>query len=308
MADLTLNRFHASGSTADRTAFTPTPPTPASGPDHGYTWFDTDDSTFYAWDGAAWVATGGGGSGTVTHTAGALTLNKLALGAGADDLKVVTATDGQIPIGKTSDGTVTLGAITAGVGISVTNGAASITIAATGTSGLTLLEQHTASASASLDFTSWYSSTYDEYIIECVQLVPATNAVNILLRVSTNAGVSYDSGSNYSWASYRASAAGATQAGSASTSSLGLDGSGTQSNSSTTGGFVGSIRMFNPGGGAMYTRFRWESGINDGTGNPDVTVMGAGSYKSITAVDAFQVLASSGNITSGIVRIYGLAK
>lgn len=65
MSDLTLNRFVASGDTAARTAFTPDPPTPASGPDNGYLWFDTDDSVLYAWDGAAWQPTNGAGAGPV---------------------------------------------------------------------------------------------------------------------------------------------------------------------------------------------------------------------------------------------------
>ncbi len=63
MADSTLNRFHASGTTAERVAFTPTPPTPSSGPNFGYTWWDSDEQLLYAWDTglADWVATGGGG-------------------------------------------------------------------------------------------------------------------------------------------------------------------------------------------------------------------------------------------------------
>ena len=55
MADSTLNRFLASGTAAERAAFTPTPPTPASGPDSGYFWFETDTEDTYSWDGAVWV-------------------------------------------------------------------------------------------------------------------------------------------------------------------------------------------------------------------------------------------------------------
>ena len=40
--DLTLNRFLSSGTEAERAAFVPDPPTPASGPDQGYVWFATD--------------------------------------------------------------------------------------------------------------------------------------------------------------------------------------------------------------------------------------------------------------------------
>lgn len=68
MSDTTLNRFVASGTTAERGAFTPTPPTPASGPDPGYVWFDTDLNALYSWDGANWVAIGG--TGTTTRAIG----------------------------------------------------------------------------------------------------------------------------------------------------------------------------------------------------------------------------------------------
>lgn len=57
MADSTLNRFVSSGTAAQRAAFTPTPPTPSSGPSPGYFWFETDTNKSYSWDGAAWELT-----------------------------------------------------------------------------------------------------------------------------------------------------------------------------------------------------------------------------------------------------------
>lgn len=218
-------------------------------------------------------------------------------------------TDGQLLIGNSSGNTLTKTTLTAGSGITVTNGGGAITIAASGgSSGLVLLEQHTASASASLDFTTAITSTYDEYLVEIIQLVPATNAVTIFLRVSTNGGSSYDSGSNYKWASFRFSDTGTAVGGSSGTTSLGLTGSGTQTNSSTTGGLNATLRIFNPLGGAMHTRFLGSSGADDGSGFPDVACLFSGGYKSTTAVNAFQVLASSGNLASGIIRCYGVAK
>jgi hypothetical protein len=61
MADTTLNRFVSSGTAAERAAFTPTPPTPASGPDPGYYWFETDTGQLYSWDAGAsdWVLISG---------------------------------------------------------------------------------------------------------------------------------------------------------------------------------------------------------------------------------------------------------
>jgi len=71
MSDVTLNAFVARGTTAERTAFVPDPPSPAVGPAQAYVWWDEDLQTLYAYDFglADWVATGGGGAGH-THVIG----------------------------------------------------------------------------------------------------------------------------------------------------------------------------------------------------------------------------------------------
>ena len=65
MSDVILNKFVASGTAVERAAFTPDPPTPGAGPDHGYFWFETDTGALYAWNptGPAWelVTPAGGG-------------------------------------------------------------------------------------------------------------------------------------------------------------------------------------------------------------------------------------------------------
>ena len=60
MTDSTLNRFIAVGTNAERTAFTPSVPTPASGPDQAYFWYETDTGNTYAYDGASWNQVNGG--------------------------------------------------------------------------------------------------------------------------------------------------------------------------------------------------------------------------------------------------------
>lgn len=176
-----------------------------------------------------------------------------------------------------------------------------------GGGALVLLEQHTASGSAALNFTAWYSSAYDEYMIEYVSLVPASTG-EFALQMSTNGGSSYDTGANYSWCALRNSAAGTAVSGSGSDSGIQITGNGGQTNSATTGGTIGSSKLFNPGNGSFYPRFTAQVGINDGSGNPDVSVSTTGSYKVTTAVNAFRVFATSGNIASGTVRIYGISK
>lgn len=74
MSDPSLNYYLASGSNAERLAFTPTPATPAAGPDPSYVWIETDTGDAYAWDfdGAAWMLLTSGAGG-ITQLTGDVT-------------------------------------------------------------------------------------------------------------------------------------------------------------------------------------------------------------------------------------------
>lgn len=101
MSDTKLNQFLASGTTAERLAFVPSPPTPASGPDPAYLWWDTSLQAEYAWNAgtSAWVAiTGGGGSSAFNAiTGGTNTSAAMVVGTGAS-----MATSGAGTIAATS--------------------------------------------------------------------------------------------------------------------------------------------------------------------------------------------------------------
>lgn len=171
--------------------------------------------------------------------------------------------------------------------------------------GLTLLEEHTASSSATLDFTSFISVTYDEYIFEFINIIPDTNAVALWMRMSTDGGATYDTSGIYYW-----------DALSFHEAASGLNGSQTDSkvvigfSSSTTASYAlnGSIRFFNPGS----TIFKSLQGSTVGrVSNADAHLLQwiiAAVYKSTTAVNAVRFLDSSGSITSGTIRVYGVAK
>lgn len=60
MAADTINEFVGSGTAAEMAAYVPDPPVTVNPPDCGFVYFNTTDGLLYAWDGAAWVATGGG--------------------------------------------------------------------------------------------------------------------------------------------------------------------------------------------------------------------------------------------------------
>ena len=105
MTDSTLNRFLASGTNAERLAFTPSPPTPASGPDPTYLWHESDTGNSYCWNfsSSTWIkinnaptqttpyavtfnnSGSGAASGTAFDGSGAQTISYNTLGAQPSD-------------------------------------------------------------------------------------------------------------------------------------------------------------------------------------------------------------------------------
>lgn len=206
-------------------------------------------------------------------------------------------------IGRGDSGSGDPQEITLGTGLSMTG----TTLAVTG-GGLSLLEQHAASTSASLDFTTAITSTYDTYVIEFVNVIPSSNAVSFWMRMSTDGGSTYDSGANYSDASFAWNRA--------SSGVSGTEGGGTKivltftniDNTTSKGGISGFIRLYNPLGVASHKHILGEISWVNSTGAVRDGQMIRGSYESTTAVNAFQFLASSGNLASGTIRVYGIAK
>lgn len=170
--------------------------------------------------------------------------------------------------------------------------------------GLVLLEQHTASSSASLDFTSSISSSYDVYKIVLSNILPATNNAQTYFKVSTDGGSSWIGGTSYTWSNFRWNGGGTVPSGSGgSVAQIALNTQ--QTNSTTSQGFNAVIYLTDP---LSTTRYKNLQGTGTGdTGTFDGFLI-YGGYNSTTAVNAFQILMSSGNIASGTVYCYGLSK
>jgi hypothetical protein len=66
--------------------------------------------------------------------------------------------------------------------------------------GVVVRERRVASASASLDFTTFLSGTYDKYRFICEGLVLSNSGAHLYLEVGTGGGPTYDIGNNYEWA------------------------------------------------------------------------------------------------------------
>jgi hypothetical protein len=166
---------------------------------------------------------------------------------------------------------------------------------------LVLVEQHTASNSASLDFTTCISSTYDTYQITLTGIMLASTA-NLTLRVSTNGGSSYDSGANYLYK-------GDYTDGSSTASFSGVSATAVFVSTNVTNTYVidGVWFSFDPGNSSTAKRFQGVSTVW-GTGSTIFNQRYSGLWTTATAVNAFQIIATTGNIASGTVRCYGLAK
>lgn len=171
---------------------------------------------------------------------------------------------------------------------------------------LILLEQHIASSSATLDFTAWRNDArYDDYEIHLIDILPATNATDLWLRVSTDSGATY-AATNYQGSLHYAYSGGTGISGASST--LAFQISDSVSNVAAGGGWYGRVLFTNPGA-ATYKRFLARGQMYHGTiSNTMVFTEVMGMWNTTTAIDAIRIMCSSGNITSGTVRIYGIAK
>lgn len=160
------------------------------------------------------------------------------------------------------------------------------------TNGLVLLSTQTASASATLDFTSVITNTYDEYILSIDKLIPATDAVALWLRVSTDNGSTYSSAASYGYTGASSQTQFVLATGVQNTAAVGL---------------CGNIHLFSPSDAANLigqSLLSWSD---------SATSLMIGSHKSLRYqvsqdTDAVRLMFSSGNITSGVARLYGVKK
>jgi hypothetical protein len=173
--------------------------------------------------------------------------------------------------------------------------------------GLVYLSSCTASASATCDFTSGIDSTYDEYILVGIDIVPATDGAVAWLRVSTDGGSSYAAGAgNYQW--LQTSTNNGSTGTAASTGDTEIEISQTIDTAANKA-FNFKLTIYNPAGSSYHKQIMGTSSYEDnGIGDPEHLTF-SGYYEGATsAVNALRVLMSSGDIASGTIRLYGVKK
>ena len=174
--------------------------------------------------------------------------------------------------------------------------------------GLNLISTQTASSSATLSFTSGIDSTYKEYIFKYINIHPS-EAEHFTFQASTNSGSSYgvtltstyfhathdenDTSTALSYVTGKDLAQ--------STSYLRVsDSTSTDADESTSG----ELYLFNPSSTTFIKHFMSRSSVA-ASGAKDGFV--AGYFNTTSAIDAIQFKMSSGNIDSGVIKLYGVS-
>ena len=182
--------------------------------------------------------------------------------------------------------------------------------------GLNLLATNTiTSGVSSSSFTSNIDSTYDTYLFKIINCHPASDA-HFTFNGSTDGGSNYnvtktstnfrayhaESGSA-SGLSYRAGADLAQ-----STSYEILDADGTVSNHSDSG-FNGDLFLFSPSNTTFVKHYiSVTNGMVAGGSSQTSNNYNAGYMNTTSAINAIDFKFSSGNIDSGVIKMYGLSK
>lgn len=165
----------------------------------------------------------------------------------------------------------------------------------------TLLATLTASASASLADTTSMTSAYSRYRLVIENLVPATDAQDFELKYNVGGVQS----TNY--LSTRLVATEATTVSGESTTHIKISGATTVDNTAANGGLCGELIIWNPSSTTTKKLLTGQTfHINDAGTHMLACTISAIWTGSNAAVTGFQVAASSGNITSGTIKIYGL--
>jgi hypothetical protein len=184
------------------------------------------------------------------------------------------------------------------------NGSAWTSAAAAGGGAWTLIGTSVASASASLTVTG-LDSTYDTYAIGVSALRPASNDVDLWLRLGDSSGI--DSGaSDYGWAestngNARVSSSGDTKIKCTGDMGGAINGIG----NAATEGVSGVFFLGEPSDAGMYSTVYGNPSVARTT-TPSVGIF-MGQRQANIAHDRVQVLFQSGNITSGRLTVWGIS-
>ena len=170
--------------------------------------------------------------------------------------------------------------------------------------GRVLLASKTASASATLDFTEFDNAVYRRYEFELENVLPATDGAGMRLLTSTNNGASYDTGAtDYSHTRVIAASGAVTVVNSAGAAQISV--ATNIGNAAGEQGVSGIVSVWNAGS-AVRTTVQMALHYFDAAAGHISYTDGSGARLASQDTDACRFLMTSGDITSGTIRMYGV--
>jgi len=237
-------------------------------------------------------------------------------------LPLSTGVTGTLPIangGTNSTATATAGGVAYGTGTAIavnsagtsgqflrSNGASAPSWVAASAGALTLLSTVTASNSATVDIESTFNSTYDSYLIVFSNVAPSVDTNNIRVRLKIN-GTYQTSGYSFHAAKPASSSASYAAQTNVSTDLINLMGGEVQNTRSTNAGSTADmhIRINAPTSTATIKSISWNGSM---VGDSNRVLFGSGQFNtSFEALTGVRFLYASGNILTGVFRLYGIA-
>lgn len=173
---------------------------------------------------------------------------------------------------------------------------------------LQLISTTTISNDSTVEFTDL--DQYSSYKFILHNVVPATDAVKFYARVSTDNGSTYKTGaSDYRWAVNCLTDAGENivdyDAADDAMLLSGFDAGFEMQNDSETG-WTGEIIITNPTNGSKEFFMHFMGCYQNSGASRFTHIDGGNNYQSNTAVNALQFFFSSGNLSSGTIKLYGI--
>ena len=192
------------------------------------------------------------------------------------------------------------------------NSLSAITTKPSGLSGgaLNLISTQTASSSSTISFTSGIDDTYDEYVFKFYDIHPATNNVGFSVNFR-DGGTNYDATkTTTAFRAYNAEnsegAALEYETGrdlAQSTSAQKLTTSTGNDNDKSVSGY---LHLFNPSSTTFIKHFIGQVSTLS-SDNYNYNNFTAGYCNVTAAIDGVQFSMSSGNIDSGVIKLYGIS-
>ena len=196
----------------------------------------------------------------------------------------------------------------------VSNGTTIIDAGALGsgvaTGKMILLSTQTASGSANLSFTSGIDDTYDSYVFKFINMHPATNETQFAFQVDTGTNTSYNQTITSSFFRSIHSEDNSSAALQYKTEQDQNQGTAFQKICINVGNendesCAGTLTLFNPSSATFVKHFIAHTNTYRGENQCETGFLG-GYVNTTTALTRVQFKMYSGNIDSGVIKLYGI--